>query len=864
MSNTGTGTRPDVTLKVSQLQNLCKRDPEGYREDYDAQVRRLRSECGILALSPSATPSPRLVELIQFAAAVSSSTYKGKESDSIADLLIALLLGQSAKDVILSNSMSSPSGNNNNKLASAEPINMVISTSALSLHRDVRKACVSALILMRNKGAVPPLRLLELFFRIMSSIPDKGLREHLYRHIVNDVRNINKKGKRDEAVNRSVQRFLHRVVGATITGKNSKSSESTRDIADNGESASVIAAKRSVDMITELYRRQVWTDERTIAIMASAVQSSNSSVISKAIRFFLNIEEKMADDKEKKDNDEWEGASEIDFHLHSRKTKKRTRKVGKGVLNKLKEQHKRESDENNQSMNLGIEAARKLYPAIEMLRDPQGVAEAVFKKIRASGSNTYKFEAKVLMINFVSRLVGNHELLVLPFYPFLQRYMGGHQRDVTSILSYAVQACHEYVPPNEIYGLLKTISHNFVTERCTGEQMAVGINSCRAICARVPSVLSVEDKNADDNVASTTMDIEAFARDLAAYSKHRDRSVAIAGKSWTNFIRSVYPTLLQGKDRGSVGAALHKAGEKPLRYGEHKVASGVAGADLLLEYESKKALYLKNIEERRARGEDIESDYDSDDSIMEEKMNDNDEEEWINVEQDDIETEANDEETEEMVEDEESDENGEKGEAPLLISMKEVDGNLVPVAADEEKTDDDAIDLSKMTAQERKKMTQEASSTRIFSAADFDKMRRLVDREERVKRDPRAAAKLKRRRAKGQDFVELSDDDSDMEEEEGIRVKGVVNPADIMANSKKKRMTKIEKLEKIVAGRTKFEFKERDGGSTNTEKKRKKNFVMTKYSQNNREKQGSKETARQATMRSSQKKHDKKKRRRKT
>ena len=504
-----------------------------------------------------------------------------------------------------------------------------------------------------------------------------------------------------------------------------------------------------------------------------------------------------------------------------------------------------------------MEASKKLYPAIEMLRDPQGVAEAVFKKIRASGSNTFKFETKVLMINFVTRLVGNHELLLLPLYPFLQRYMGGHQRDVTAVLSYTVQACHEFVPPDEIYGILKTIAHNFVTERCTGEQMAVGINACRAICARVPSVLSIEDSNVDDNAGSTTMDVEAFARDLAAYSKHKDRSVAIAGKSWTNFIREVYPSLLQGKDRGSVGSALHRAGEKPLRYGQQKVASGVAGADLLLEYESKKAAYLKDIEERRARGEEIDSDDDddSDDSIMEEKMNDDasvddddDDEGWTDVKHEEEEGESDEEDEEEE-------------EAPQLVAMKDVDGELV---IDDETSANDKIDLSKMTEDERKEIAQKASSTRIFSATDFERMRKLVEREERAKRDPRAAAKLKRMKAKGKDFVELSDDDdSDASVDDNIHIKGVVNPTDIMANAKKKRISKIEKLEKIVAGRSKFEQKERDGGSTNTEKKRKKNFVMTKYSQSSRVKQGRKATATQAIKRGGISKHDAKKRRRK-
>ena len=71
----------------------------------------------------------------------------------------------------------------------------LLKNKALQLHRDIRKACVSALILMRNKGAVAPLDLLELFFEVMSTVPDKDLRELLFRHIVNDVQKYKQKRK---------------------------------------------------------------------------------------------------------------------------------------------------------------------------------------------------------------------------------------------------------------------------------------------------------------------------------------------------------------------------------------------------------------------------------------------------------------------------------------------------------------------------------------------------------------------------------------------------------------------------------------------------------------------------------------------
>jgi len=324
MATTGAGVRPDVTLKLSQLQNLCKRDPQGHRTDYDAQIRRLQSECHILSLSPSAKPPPQLSELIQFAAAVSSSSYDNRTSDMVANLLVCLLLGKSY-DAAIGEEGDEPTHDKTKTQSTQQDdyfkfasVIMSLPTSALNLHRDVRKSCVSALILMRNKGRLPPLKLLELFFRIMAVIPDKGMREQLYKHIVNDVRNINKKGKRDEKINRSVQTFLHKVIGSTVVSKkNNLGNGDKKDVDD----ATQFAAKKAVEMTAELYRRKVWNDERTVAILGCGVESVVPNVAAACMRFFLGIEEKMADDEERETNEEWNGAQQIDYHLYSRKTK---------------------------------------------------------------------------------------------------------------------------------------------------------------------------------------------------------------------------------------------------------------------------------------------------------------------------------------------------------------------------------------------------------------------------------------------------------------------------------------------------------------------------------------------------------------
>ncbi len=803
----------NLPLKLSQLQNLIKRDPPAYKDDYDTQFRRLTSLIDILLLSPNADPSPKLVELIQFIAAVSSSSFKGNESDEVARVLMGLLVGPG--------NVTGIGEAGNHVSASALPlVNDSLPLPALQLHRDIRKACVSALILMRNKGAIPPLVLLQLFFQLMSVVPDKNLRESLYHHIVNDIRNINKAskagkhspkhgnngGKKDEKLNRTIQSFFHRIVSASSNESVHNSNNNNTISSNNSTSAASLtgddsptdyAAKRAVQITCDLYRHQVWTDERSIHILATAATHPNPTVMSRALRFFLNIEETMAFDKKSSEEDQWHGVQKIDLHLHSKKTKSRQRMVEKQLRNRQRKQNEREGKTIAEREDKGVEASRKLFPAIELLNDAQGTCELLLKRIKSSGSK-YKFETKMLMLNFVTRVVGNHELLLLPLYPLLQRYMGGHQRDVTAILAYAIQSCHEYVPPQEIYGVLKTIAHNFITERCSEEQMAVGINAARAICARVPCVLAGDDEedagregeNGGSSVAvSASWDVEAFVRDLAGYAKHRDRSVSIAGRGWVNFIREVFPSLLQGKDRGLVGAGLHKAGEKPLRYGEVRAASGVEGADLLAAYEAAK-------KKKKEQGENVESDDDedgdSDSGWVEMKGgNESDVEERVDSE--------DEEDEDDEIEVEESDD-----EAPDLVLLGE-DSNDNGGA----ENDDGKLDLSKLSEKERAKLKQEVSSTRIFTSAEFVKMQKLVERQRQARRDPRLAAKLKRAIARGEEFDDISDFDSDedVDSDDDIHISGAVTPTDIMADAKRKRMSKAEKLEKIIEGRQKWESK---------------------------------------------------------
>lgn len=74
------------------------------------------------------------------------------------------------------------------------------------------------------------------------------------------------------------------------------------------------------------------------------------------------------------------------------------------------------------------------------------------------------------MMNFISRVVGAHRLLLLSFYSHLQRYVASQQREVTHILAYLVQACHDLVPPDEVKG---SAQHIALLENINGKYRSV-------------------------------------------------------------------------------------------------------------------------------------------------------------------------------------------------------------------------------------------------------------------------------------------------------------------------------------------------------------------------------------------------------
>lgn len=209
---------------LPQLQNLIKRDPESYHEEFLQQFQHFQNTLEVFQLSPD-QQNKTLDELVMFMAQVAQCYRKDLENfpQQIIDLL-----------------------QNHNTV----------------LNNDMRMTLCKALILLRNKNLLAPTDLLELFFQLLRC-QDKTLRTFLQNHIITDIKNVNAKHK-NAKLNTSLQNFMFTMLKDTNTR----------------------AAKMSVDIMIELYKKNIWNDAKTVNVIATGCFSKITKVrLEKYIHF---------------------------------------------------------------------------------------------------------------------------------------------------------------------------------------------------------------------------------------------------------------------------------------------------------------------------------------------------------------------------------------------------------------------------------------------------------------------------------------------------------------------------------------------------------------------------------------------------
>ncbi|KAL4857462.1 hypothetical protein ACK3TF_002330 [Chlorella vulgaris] len=476
------------------LQGNIKRDPAGYSDEFQMQWRHYKACLALFLLKPD-QPGGEFSELVNFIAQVSNSypQHTGGFAAEISELL-------------------------DKHHAVLEP--------------TLRQTLVKALILLRNRQQLSPTQLLPLLFRLFR-VQDKALRQLVFRHITADIKNANRK-QRNERLNRAVQNFMYSVIQDEHEG----------------------SAKKGLAVLTEMWRRHVWRDARTVNVIAAATQHKSSRIMLAAVKFFLGqdlvSEGDNADDSDSDAEDKAvvSAASREDiyaaFHKGTNSSKKKKQKKLKRVQASVKRQQRKEDGTRHET-----------FAALQLLHDPQGFAEKLFKRLQHGHE---RFETRMAMLNLISRTVGVHKLLLLNFYPFLQKYIAPNQRDVTVVLAALVQACHEVVPPDTLAPVLRQLVDQFVHDKARPEVMTIGLKTVREICVRCPLVMNPE-----------------LLQDLTAYKKFREKQVSSAARGLIGLFRELAPSMLEKRDRGR-GADV---GAHPMQYGATQIATRIEGAEML-------------------------------------------------------------------------------------------------------------------------------------------------------------------------------------------------------------------------------------------------------------------------------------------
>lgn len=296
----------------------------------------------------------------------------------------------------------------------------------------------------------------------------------------------------------------------------------------------LICARVAQMVLIHAYLKQFWQDEKVANALAECVFFDKIQRMQIcAMRFFLgSTKNEQGEDEESDSSDD----SEIDTknkplrelmqqHKYTKKTRKRKKQLeeAKKRVGRDKKATKRGDKLTRSQCNL--EAIRSIY-------DPQKFSDRLFGLLVGHRRNE-KYVVRLLQISLCARVIGIHKLQTLGFYSYLHRYLQPKQKEVTRLLLYAAQACHEFVPSDIVEQLVRVIAQNFVTDRNSEEAITVGLNTIREIYANCPDAAN-----------------EGMVRDLAEYKHIRNKNVSVAAHSLIVLLRSKKPHLLHHKDRG--------------------------------------------------------------------------------------------------------------------------------------------------------------------------------------------------------------------------------------------------------------------------------------------------------------------------
>lgn len=566
-----------LPTNIILLQNLVKRDPESYHEEFLQQYAHYKSLRDIFMLNGmiGGESAAANTDLGSSSNSVNSSTGQFLELIGFVSQVCSCFPKETADF--------------------PNELKLLILEHHKSLPFELKEKIITSLMMLRNKGVITAEQLIQTMFPLLIAYSSQGnaltvnshareLRQLIYKNLISLLKSCNT-GSKNQKLNKSTQAVCFNLL-------------------DQPDSQGIWAAK----LTRELWRRGIWDDSRTVEIMTQATLHTDVKVAVSGVMFFLDADrEREANFEENSDDEE-----DIDLEAlkHKMQVNKKSGRRGKKLENAIKVVKKKNKGGNQNNAYLN-------FSAIHLLRDPQGFAEKLFSQHLSGKSGTkFDLDQKIALMQLISRMVGTHKLMVLGIYTFFLKYLTPKQRDVTKIMAACAQACHELVPPENLNVMVRKIADEFVSEGVASEVAAAGLNTIKEICSRAP--LAIDD---------------VLLQDLTEYKTSKAKGVNMAAKSLVTLYREVAPEMLKRKDRGKIASmelqgakreGIDKNKRRPQFGVESGNVEGIAGIELLEKWKSEHLDEDENDEDHEANWE-VDSEAENEEEV---------DGEWVTLESD--------------------------------------------------------------------------------------------------------------------------------------------------------------------------------------------------------------------------------------
>ena len=406
----------------------------------------------------------------------------------------------------------------------------ILSENYLTIPHEVRLTIVDSLSIMCKNGILSLLEVIPLFFNLMRC-QDKILRKRLTDYIISSLSKVNEKHK-NVNINKNIQNFCEKLL----------------------EDPNKKLARKTLNIIVNLYQKRIWNDTRTINMLANiAVNAKDIKISSAACQFFLseyNIEQGESSDEE--DLEELKNKYKLLGKGYSQKTKKRKAKL-KQLMKSIERKEER---------NAKIKPVSNFLP-IDQLNDPYTFAEKLFHLM--SSFQAGNFSHKLIILRLLGRILGRHRLIINNFFNSMIPLIKAEQKELNIILASIIEATHDLVPPIELEPLIKKLFDFFISDVLPPPQITIGLHTLYGIMERCPYCI-------DENYFKICEELRNY----------KNKSVANAARAVCNLYK-------EHSDKNGI--------ENGFGFGDAKNNDTIEGIELLKKLEKKPKEYKMEYEE---------------------------------------------------------------------------------------------------------------------------------------------------------------------------------------------------------------------------------------------------------------------------